>query len=231
MSSLYLIRHGQASFGAADYDVLSDLGIKQSADLGKYTAERPVKFDAVYTGPRKRQIDTAQHMFDAARSHGLDHPEPVMLEDFDEYPAFELIDYFMPIVSKSDPEISAALANNADAKTMDRLLKQVLTRWATGELVCDELESFAHFENRVLRGLRHVMETEGGQRTVAIVTSGGPISVAMKHTLDLPSHQTMRVGWTIANSSMTWFRYRQDEMTLHTFNNVEHLDDPSVTYR
>ncbi len=231
MSSLYLIRHGQASFGAADYDVLSDLGERQSADLGKYTAKRPLHFDAVYTGPRKRQIDTAKHMFDGASEHGTDHPEPVMLEDFDEYPAFELIDYFMPRVSKTDPEIGEALNKSADPQTMDRVIKTILTRWATGELVCDELESFAHFHERVIRGLRHIMANEGRGRSVAVVTSGGPISVAMKHSLELPAHQTMRIGWTIANASVSRFRYRGDELTLHSFNTVEHLDDPSVTYR
>jgi len=40
MGTLYLVRHGQASFGAADYDNLSELGHKQSARLGEYWRER-----------------------------------------------------------------------------------------------------------------------------------------------------------------------------------------------
>ena len=35
ISNLYLIRHGQASFGEKDYDNLSKKGIKQSITLGK----------------------------------------------------------------------------------------------------------------------------------------------------------------------------------------------------
>ena len=37
--TLYLVRHGQASFGADDYDQLSDLGHKQSVRLGEYFAQ------------------------------------------------------------------------------------------------------------------------------------------------------------------------------------------------
>lgn len=231
MSDLYLIRHGQASFGAADYDVLSELGIRQSAELGKYTAQRPLHFDSVYTGPLKRQVDTAQHMVEEAERHGHEHPEVQVIDELSEYPAFELIDYFMPRVSKDDPQIAAALAEDAGPRTMNLVMQTVLTRWATGELVCDELESFAAFEARVVRGLRRIMHTEGRKRTVAVVTSGGPISVAMKHSLELPAHQTMRIGWIVANSSLTRFRFRDTELTLHSFNTVEHLHQDAVTYR
>jgi hypothetical protein len=36
VGNLYLIRHGQASFGAADYDVLSPVGERQSLALGEH---------------------------------------------------------------------------------------------------------------------------------------------------------------------------------------------------
>ena len=39
MSVLLLVRHGQASWGAADYDVLSDLGHEQSRLLAKVFKE------------------------------------------------------------------------------------------------------------------------------------------------------------------------------------------------
>lgn len=231
MSSLHLIRHGQASFGAADYDVLSQLGIRQSTHLGRYLARRPQHFDAIYTGPRKRQIDTTRHMLDEARAHGADYPEPRVLEELDEYPAFELIEHFMPELARREADVAAVLGGTADPPTIDRVMKRMLTMWANGELTTDVLESFAHFQARVVRGLRHIMGTEGRKRSVAVVTSGGPISIAMKHTLELSADQTMRVGWSIANASISRFRYREDELTLHSFNLVEHLDEPSITYR
>ena len=46
MGTLYLVRHGQASFGAADYDQLSELGRRQSVRLGEYFANKGLTFDA-----------------------------------------------------------------------------------------------------------------------------------------------------------------------------------------
>ena len=58
MGTLYLVRHGQASFGAADYDQLSELGQRQAERLGAYWAERGQGFDAVLMGSLKRHAQT-----------------------------------------------------------------------------------------------------------------------------------------------------------------------------
>ena len=58
MGTLYLVRHGQASFGADDYDVLSPLGQRQSARLGEYFNSKGVRFDAALTGTLNRQVQT-----------------------------------------------------------------------------------------------------------------------------------------------------------------------------
>ena len=58
MGTLYLVRHGQASFGADDYDVLSAMGHQQSVRLGEYFQQRGVTFDAALTGTLNRQIQT-----------------------------------------------------------------------------------------------------------------------------------------------------------------------------
>ena len=55
MASIYVIRHGQASFGAANYDKLSELGCRQAEVLGHYLRECNIHFDAVYSGDLQRQ--------------------------------------------------------------------------------------------------------------------------------------------------------------------------------
>jgi len=45
MGTLYLVRHGQASFGADNYDVLSPLGHRQAERLGQYLKERGIDFE------------------------------------------------------------------------------------------------------------------------------------------------------------------------------------------
>jgi broad specificity phosphatase PhoE len=58
MPTLYLVRHGQASFGAADYDNLSPLGEQQSQQLGQYFQSKNLRFDAVYAGTLRRHAQT-----------------------------------------------------------------------------------------------------------------------------------------------------------------------------
>jgi phosphohistidine phosphatase SixA len=55
---IYLVRHGQASLGAADYDNLSERGEQQALRLGEYFASRGITFDAAYGGTLKRHAQT-----------------------------------------------------------------------------------------------------------------------------------------------------------------------------
>ena len=66
MRELLLIRHGQASFHAEDYDQLSPLGVQQSSLLGAWFAECGQQPDLVAMGPRVRHRDTAMPCLDAA---------------------------------------------------------------------------------------------------------------------------------------------------------------------
>ncbi|MDO8419608.1 MAG: histidine phosphatase family protein, partial [Rubrivivax sp.] len=67
MGTLYLVRHGQASFGAADYDQLSDLGARQCRALGRWFRERGVAFEGVLRGTLRRH---EQSLAAIAEGHG-----------------------------------------------------------------------------------------------------------------------------------------------------------------
>lgn len=56
---MLLIRHGQASFGATDYDVLSDLGERQAAAVHAEIVRRGVVGARLVAGGLHRQRDTA----------------------------------------------------------------------------------------------------------------------------------------------------------------------------
>ena len=58
MGTLYLVRHGQASFGAEDYDQLSPLGTRQSLRLGEYFAHKGITFEAAICGTQRRHVQT-----------------------------------------------------------------------------------------------------------------------------------------------------------------------------
>ena len=87
MATLYLVRHGQASFGADDYDQLSDVGHRQSRLLGEYLADRGVRPARVMTGSLRRQRQTWQGMAEGLASRGIDCPDPVIRPGLDEYDA------------------------------------------------------------------------------------------------------------------------------------------------
>ena len=76
MGTLYLVRHGQASFGAADYDQLSPLGRQQSERLGAWFRERGLRFDAVLTGTLRRHAQTLAGIEAGSRCATMSSPCP-----------------------------------------------------------------------------------------------------------------------------------------------------------
>ena len=64
MTTIYLIRHGQASFGAASYDQLSPNGELQAKLLGRYFDEILKEAPYVVAGSMQRHQQTAQLSLD-----------------------------------------------------------------------------------------------------------------------------------------------------------------------
>lgn len=212
MSTLWLIRHAQASFGASDYDVLSELGVRQSRLLGDWLATTRTPLDAVYTGPRRRQIDTAAHLLAAARAAGARVPEgATVLEDLDEFPWEEVL--------RAAPVADAA--GFADA----------LSRWARGELLGGGEHSFAAFSTRVRRGVDRILETEGRGRKVACVTSAGPIALTVQKVLELNDRVALRLPWNLQNASLTRIEWNDRELSLVSYNTTPHLGEPELLTR
>jgi broad specificity phosphatase PhoE len=229
VSTLFLIRHGQASFGAADYDVLSPLGIQQAQRLGAHLVTTPI--DAIYAGPRKRQQDTARHLVGSLRAAGGRCTEPVTVEDLDEYPAEVIFRQALPRLAESDPEAQAILGGEPDVRLVTRVFERAMRSWAARQIPVDEEHSFELFATRVRRALERIMEAEGRRRTVAVVTSAGPVSISLQMGLELSDEMALKMSWVVANSSVTEYKYRADELTLVGFNRVSHLEPAHITYR
>lgn len=231
MSSLHLIRHGQASFGAEDYDVLSPRGVEQARALGGALARAGGRIDAIYAGPRRRHADTALHLRAAAAEAGAPLPAPITVAELDEFPAIEMLRLWLPKLAAAEPELAAALAAGSPGRAAMVAVDRLMRAWAAGTLDVGELESFAEFVARVDRGLRAVMQAEGRGRQVLVVTSGGPISIAVRSCLDLGDEATMRIALALANASTSEIKWRGDETTLFSFNHVHYLPADLVTFR
>jgi broad specificity phosphatase PhoE len=240
VSTLYLIRHGQASFLQADYDILSPLGAEQSQALGGHVADDNWRLDALYSGPRKRQLDTADHLRRGAALRGHALPAIEVVDEFDEFPFQAMMARLLPQLAQREPELTALIGNagrrqppDADQRRrLTGLIEEMTTRWSRGELdLGADLETYADFRQRVSRGLDRVMTAQGRGKRVAVVTSGGPISITVRRCLGLDHEVTWQMAWTVRNASISEFRYREDRLSLVAFNNVPHLRGEQITYR
>lgn len=221
MGKLYLVRHGQASFGAADYDRLSELGHRQSVRLGAYFAARNVRFDAVMTGTLKRH---AQTLAGIAEGAAIDL-QPTLWPGLNEYDAEAVIAAIHPgpLAPPDTPE---------SYKLHFRLLRDGLTQWMNGVLSPKGMPSYGDFVHGVTSALDHVRKQHAGD--VLMVSSGGPISTAIGHILGTVPEKTIELNLQIRNSAVTEFLFTPKRHLLLTFNSLAHLDGaeyaPWITY-
>lgn len=235
MATLLLVRHGQASFGATKYDRLSPTGEEQSRRLGAYFAKIGQPFDVVYTGPRKRQIRTAELATEAMRDHGLVVPEPVVVPDLDEVAAEDVIQEQLPRLlaqnTKLQQLVQKLTSAGASSGAIDDVVAEVAGMWLRGELQADGLESWEAFSNRVERCLQAIVtKSAKGQRVLAF-TSGGTIGASIRHILGLDPERSLHLAQVIRNTSLTEVLFSGPRLTLATFNALPHLEPALITYR
>jgi broad specificity phosphatase PhoE len=246
VSTLYLIRHGQASYGVANYDRLSPLGIRQAHAVGAELAGSPLHaepLDALYAGPLERQRTTAEHLHATALAGGRSLPAITILPELTEYPAFELLRHWVPKLVAEDPSYGPLAAGGAELPEMTRLLDRafdhIIGRWGRGELVVEGVESIADFVARVRRGLETIVTSHGAGARVAAVTSGGVIGVALQLALGLDPQRTMDTMRMVRNASISEFVWRSDgfawrpgDFSMVGFNHVHHLGAAEmITFR
>ena len=226
MGTLYLVRHGQASFGEADYDRLSELGERQSERLGRYWAERGLRFDAAITGTLRRHGQTWAGI---ARGAGLDL-SPLEWPGLNEYDSGAVIRAILPCrreASLGDPHSPEGY------KAHFRMLRDGLRQWMAGTISPEGMPGYSGFVHGVTSALEHVRAHHVGQN-VLMVSSGGPISTAVGHVLGLSPDATIDLNMRIRNSAVTEFQFNLKRHHLLTYNTLPHLDSAEfkdwVTY-
>ena len=102
MTSIYLIRHGQAG-PRQRYDELSALGREQARRLGEHLASRRLRFDAVVSGTLNRQRETALAIADSYAR--VDHPLPEVSfnPQWDEFDWSGIYDEMSSLLARDDP--------------------------------------------------------------------------------------------------------------------------------
>ncbi|MGX5663896.1 histidine phosphatase family protein [Diaphorobacter nitroreducens] len=214
MGTLYLVRHGQASFGADDYDQLSPRGHEQAVRLGAYWRERGLQFDAVLCGTLRRHAQTLQGI-----QQGLEGtPEPLLMPGLNEYDSHALIHcvHPMPLPRPDTPELY---------KQHFRLLCDAMAQWMAGTISPAGMPCWDDFSGGVRAALDYVRRQHTGH-DVLLVSSGGPIAAAVGEVLCTPPEVTIALNMRIRNSAVTEFSISPKRLMLQTFNTLPHLDTP-----
>jgi broad specificity phosphatase PhoE len=221
MGTLYLVRHGQASFGADDYDVLSPLGHRQAVRLGEYFKTKGIAFDAALTGTLQRQISTFEGIC-KGMGQSMDALAWPGLNEYDSHAVIATV-HAGKLEKPDSPE---------QYRHHFRLLKDGLKQWMDGVVSPHGMPSYSDFVLGVTSALDHVRKTHEGK--VLLVSSGGPISTAVGHVLGCSPEATIELNLRIRNSSITEFAFTPKRHMLVTYNTLPHLDAPEhadwVTY-
>ncbi len=231
MGAIYLIRHGQASFGKADYDALSDVGHEQGRVLGAALKTRLTP-DAVFMGPLRRHRETAEN---ALQTMGSDL-KPVVLPAFDEYDHEEILVRYRPLYANK-LLMKADLAKTLNPrKAFQAALTEAMRRWIDGAHDDEYRESWPAFCARCNAGVTEVAEQLGPSKTALVFTSGGAISVIIQRLLGLDAEAALKLQWTMANGGITKLLYSADGRRIHLSSFNEHAffegaHDSLITYR
>jgi broad specificity phosphatase PhoE len=223
VGTLLLIRHGQASYGEPDYDRLSERGHHQARALGAYLAQ--ARLDRLYVGPLRRQQQTAAVAAEAAGTW----PAPTTLDELAEYAASDFVPKFLPKLVAEDPKF-ATLTSAPTRELANSAFHTLLGKWSRDEWHVDGVERVDAFATRVRRGLDRVLAGVASGARIGVVTSAGPIGVAVGLVFGATAHHMVRTSTVIRNASITEIKFRSQNFDWHpervslvSFNSIAHL--------
>lgn len=230
MSVLYLVRHGQASFGEANYDKLSGLGERQAGITARFFSGLGKPMDSVICGRMVRHRQTADPFCAEASC------EPAVQPHFDEFDGLSAWVEEVGRMAKSDPEVAEDLTKVlSDERAFSRVLHKALKRFVEGYADPGLASLWEAFTQRVREGMGEIMKAYGRSAQVVVYTSAGPVAAAVQAALSLSDPKAIELAFQVRNASVTSFRYNDSGMVLSSFNEVGHLlaeqDKTLITYR
>lgn len=220
MGAIYLVRHGQASFGAADYDQLSGAGIEQGAVTGAELLRRRIRFAEARTGSMARQRATAEIVLDWLGTDGAPKEDPRWNE-------YDHVD----IVARHG---GGALQDPDDPRGYQAVLESSLAAWVRAGDTGPCAETWPQFAERVRGALADLVAVLRQGETAVVFTSGGVIGTLAGHLLGDPEMGLLQLNRVIVNCAITKLVSGRGGVTLVSFNEHAHFEGRSarlLTYR
>lgn len=216
MTTIYFVRHGQASFGAESYDKLSPNGEIQASVLGQYFEKILKEAPYVVSGSMQRHQQTAKislneyfpeaEIFTNAAWNEFNHQQVFALHD----PRFNQPETLKAEIAKAETP-RAYLA---------KIFEGAIERWTGGDFHHEYDESWPEFQNRIETALQDLCDqlAETKPRYAVVYTSGGVISVIAGKLLELSVNKTFALNWAITNTSLTTVRLVGNQPQLLSLN-------------
>ena len=218
MGAIYLVRHGQASFGAEDYDALSPRGFEQSTVVGAELLRRNVSFSQIRSGTLARQRDTAAT---ALKVLGTDVP---VVEDprWNEYDHVDIARHH------------AGGAPQEDSRAYQATLDAALTAWIEAGVDGPCVETWPAFMDRCSGALADLVASLGKGEHAVVFTSGGVIATVCGALLGTPEVGLLKLNRVTVNGGITKLVSGRGGVTLLSFNEHPHFEADAaelLTYR
>jgi broad specificity phosphatase PhoE len=215
MGHIYLVRHGQASFGQADYDNLSALGSQQGERLGAYFQRKGLRFNGALRGSLRRHKQTLDAIVRGAGAA----PETLVWPGLNEYDSHALIGAIhpAPLPAPDTPELY---------RHHFRLLREALHQWIWGKSKPQGMPSYPDFVAGVMGAMDHIRSQCEGN--ILVVSSGGPISTIVSQLLGAPAETSVELNFRIRNTSVTELDFNPKRLALLTYNTLPHLDEADL---
>ena len=220
MPALYLIRHGQASFDAEDYDQLSSLGERQAAHLGRAFAAAALLPNNIIIGGMKRHRQTAEHCL-AGLGTGAQDLSWDTDSDWNEYDHLDLLQAYTALPGVGEKMVADMAGENPRAGFQTHFAK-AMQRWVGGEHDADYAESWTQFSARIRRAIETA--SRRGKGNVFVFTSGGAISAVCGQVLGLSPSATAQLSWQLANAGYSKILSGQSGLKLLSINEHSHFD-------
>ncbi len=204
MPAIYLVRHGQASFGTDDYDVLSDLGRRQAQIAGAEVSRRGPRSPVVISGSLRRQAQTA-----ALVAAELGVEVAPMDARFDEFDAHVAVDAHLGAPGATDGMTSAQFQVHLD-EVLDQWITEAAPGWTS--FVDGAWAALVAFAAGLPSG------TDG-----VVTTSAGVTAALAGRAVGADAAGIIALNRASVNASITTFVSGARGLSLVTFNEHAHL--------
>jgi broad specificity phosphatase PhoE len=222
MPLLVIVRHGQASFGSTDYDVLSPVGRQQAQMTAAALAAAGLDAARIISGSLRRQRDTADAIADA---YGL---LPTVDDRWNEYDADPVLTHHSDTAQRLEhPESADAVPSSP--REFQRVLERALESWVRAGEDSPTPETWPGFNARVTGALQAA--GTAGPGTTVIVSSGGVIGALAVSLIGVDPVSFPRLNRVTINCGVTRVIVGSSGTTLVSFNEQGHLQGGMLTYR